>query len=154
MRKWWKELCANIMIEKEYHKLVPISCDGGPRNSSFIRCSRTHTTKPMKTKKTPLVIQRSLLKGFRKIHAFLVPLSTIGTTNDTPDTVYGNVKSTKLDLFAVIVISPTTASKFCPSKMLRRSFSLLWMLWLDKERENWNQGGQKKERKKERKKSI
>ena len=140
--------CAKTRVEKEYHKLVPIWCEGGPRKSSFIRCSRTQTIKPVKTKKHPLVIQRSQLKGFKKIQAFLLPLSLIGTTNDTSDSMYGNVKSTKLDLFAVIVVSPTTASKFCPSKMLRRSFSLSWMLWLDREREIWNQGGQKKERKK------
>ncbi len=78
----------------------------------------------MKTKKHPLVIQRSKLKGFRNTHAFLLPLSLIGTTNDTPDSVYGNVKSTNLDLFAVIVVSPTTASKFCQLKYLLPSFHL------------------------------
>jgi hypothetical protein len=86
--------CAKTMVEKEYHKLVPISCEGGPRNSSFIRCSRTHITKPMKTKKHPLVIQRSQVKGFKNTHAFFLSLSLIGTTIDTPDSVYGNVKST------------------------------------------------------------
>ncbi len=110
--------CAKIKVEKEYHKLVPISCNGGPRNSSFIRCSRTQTTKPMKTKKHPLVIQRSKVKGFKNTHAFLLSLSLIGTTNVTPDSVYGNMKSTKLDLFAMIVVSLATASKFCQSKIL------------------------------------
>ncbi len=105
--------CAKTMVEKAYHKLVPIWCEGGPRKSSFILCSRTHTTKPMKTKKQPLVIQRSQVKGFKNTHVFFVLLSLTGTTIDTPDSVYGNVKSTKLDLFAIIVISPTTASKFC-----------------------------------------
>jgi hypothetical protein len=110
--------CAKTMVEKEYHKLVPISCEGGPRNSSFIRCSRTHITKPMKTKKHPLVIQRTQVKGFKNTHAFFLSLSLIGTIIDTPDSVYGNVKSTKLDLFAMIVVSPATASKFCQSKIL------------------------------------
>jgi hypothetical protein len=114
--------CAKTMVEKEYHKLVPISCEGGPRNSSFIRCSRTHITKPMKTKKHPLVIQRSQVKGFKNTHAFFLSLSLIGTIIDTPDSVYGNVKSTKLDLFAMIVVSPTTASKFCQVKFLLPSF--------------------------------
>ena len=70
----------------------------------------------MNTKKHPLAIQRSQLKGFKNTQAFLFPLSLIGTTKDTPDSVYGNVKSTKLDLFAMMVVSPTTASKFCQVK--------------------------------------
>ena len=105
------------MVEKEYHKIVPISCDGGPRNSSFIRCSRTHTTKPMKTKKTPLVIQRSQVNGFKNTHAFFLSLSLIGTTIVTPDSVYGNVKSIYLLLFARITVSAARASKFCQSKI-------------------------------------
>lgn len=36
----------------------------------------------------------------------------IGTTITTPDSVYGIAKSTNSVLFALIVASPTTASKF------------------------------------------
>ena len=116
---------AKTKIEKLNHKLVPIWFAWFPRKSSFIRCSRTHTTKPMKTKKQQLVSQRSQVKGFKNTHAFFFPLSVIGTTIDTPDSVYGNVKSTKLDLFAKIVMSPTTASKFCKANHL-----LPWFSWI------------------------
>lgn len=82
------------MVEKENQRMVPASYEGGPRKSSFILCSRTQTTNPMKTKKQALVTQRSHVKGFKKIHAFFLLLSVIGTIIDTPDSVYGNVKST------------------------------------------------------------
>ncbi|KAM0943350.1 hypothetical protein DsansV1_C13g0121291 [Dioscorea sansibarensis] len=39
-------------------------------------------------------------------------LSFTGTRSATPGSVNGNVKSTYKDLFAVIVMSPTTASNF------------------------------------------
>ena len=64
----------------------------------------------MKTKKQPVVIHRSKLQGFRNTHEFLFLLLLTGTIIDTPDSVYGNVKSTYDDLFDVMVISPTTAS--------------------------------------------
>ena len=105
--------CAKTMVEKANQALVPIWWDGGPRNSSFIRCSRTQTTKPMKTKKQALVTQRSHVKGFMKTHAFLFLLFTRGTIIDTPDSVYGNVKSTYCDLFHLMVTSPATTSNFC-----------------------------------------
>lgn len=79
----------------------------------------------MKTKKQPLVIQRSQVKGVKNTHAFFGMLSLTGTTIDTPDSVYGNAKSTKLDLFATIVISPTTASNFCKENYLLPSFLLI-----------------------------
>jgi hypothetical protein len=52
-------------------------------------------------------------------------LSFSGTTIDTPDSVYGNVKSTNLDRFAMIVTFPTTASKFCKENYLLQSFLLI-----------------------------
>lgn len=64
-------------------------------------------------KKQPLVIQRSHVKGFKNTHAFLLLSSLIGTIIDTPDSVYGKVKSTYKDRFALIVMSPTAASNFC-----------------------------------------
>ena len=106
-------LCANTMVEKANQKLVPTWYRKGPRKSSFIRCSRTQTTKPMNMKKHPVVNQRSQVNGSKNTQAFLLLLSLIGTSMDTPDSVYGNVKSTYKDLFAVIVISPTAASQFC-----------------------------------------
>lgn len=70
----------------------------------------------MKTKKQELVSQRSHVKGFKKIHAFLLLPSFIGTTITTPDSVYGNVKSTYKDLSALIVVSAANASNFCDIK--------------------------------------
>ena len=67
----------------------------------------------MNTKKQAIVTQRSRVKGFKKTHAFLLLVSLTGTIIETPDSVYGNVKSTYKDLLAVIVVSPTTASNFC-----------------------------------------
>jgi hypothetical protein len=79
----------------------------------------------MKTKKQPLVIHRSQLKGFSNTHVFFGLLSSSGTAIDTLDSVYGNVKSTKLDQFTMIVVSPTTASKFCKENYLLQSFHLI-----------------------------
>ena len=65
-------------------------------------------------KANPILNQRSKLRGLRKIQILLVSLtSLIFTTMETPALVYGNVKSTNVDLFAVIVESATTASNFC-----------------------------------------
>ena len=99
------------MVEKENQKLVPIWCEGGPRKSSLMRCSRTQTTKAMKTKKPHVVAQRSQVKGFKNTQAFFIFMPLIGTIMVTPDSVYGKVKSTYLDLFDTMVTSAATASK-------------------------------------------
>jgi transcription elongation factor len=70
----------------------------------------------MNTNEQADVTQRSHVNGFKKAHAFFFPLSFIETTIVTPDSVYGIVKSTYSDLFAMIVTSPTIASYFCQSK--------------------------------------
>jgi hypothetical protein len=42
------------------------------------------------------------------------------TSIETPDSVYGIVKSTYLDRLAIIVTSPTAASNFChPNKKIK-----------------------------------
>lgn len=63
----------------------------------------------MKTKKQVLVTQSVHVKGIKNGHAFFILLSLIGTTNLTPDLVYGNVKSANNDLFTTILVSPTIA---------------------------------------------
>jgi hypothetical protein len=93
--------------------MSPNCCHGVPRNSGLIRCSITHTTKPVKQKKARLASQRLAVSGCRKIHMLvLVPVFT-GTTIVHPDSVNGMVKSTLSILLAVIVTSPTTMSAFC-----------------------------------------
>ena len=64
----------------------------------------------MKTKKHKLVIQRPTVRGFRKSHALFMELAFVGTTIETPESVNGKVKSTYLDLFATMVMSPTAPS--------------------------------------------
>lgn len=66
---------------------------------------------PINKNKASVHSQSSLLKGVKKIHMFLFSALT-GTIIDTPDSVYGSVKSTYFDLLAMIVVSPTTASNF------------------------------------------
>jgi hypothetical protein len=106
-------LLAKTSVEKENQNMVPICCSGGPLNSPFIRCSRTHITKPVKMNAPKVANQRSKLRGFKKIQKLFLSLSLIKTTIDTPDSEYGKVKSTYVDRFATIVVSPTTASYFC-----------------------------------------
>ena len=102
------------MVEKENQKLVPTCCEGVPRKSSLVLCSRTQTTNPIKNKKHKLVSQRSRVNGFRKAQAFVLLSSVVGTIMVTrPDFIYGRVKSTYKDLLATIDMSPTAASYSC-----------------------------------------
>lgn len=80
-------LWAKTIVEKENHKIIPICLDGGPLNSLFTRCSRTHITMPVYTKKAPMVIHSSVFSGFKKIHAFFLFSCLIGTIMETPDSV-------------------------------------------------------------------
>ena len=61
----------------------------------------------------PAINHKFKLSGFKKIHKFLLSLSFTKTTIDTPDSVYGKVKSTYKERLARIVMSPITASYFC-----------------------------------------
>jgi hypothetical protein len=81
----------------------------------------------VKRKKQEVVSHRSQVNGFKKTHAFLLLVSLIGTTITKPDSVYGIVKSTYKDLFALIVISPTTASKFC--QVIKRFTLIISSAW-------------------------
>ena len=104
-------LWAKTSVEKENQKMVPICWDGVPWNSSLVGRSISHTTKPVNIKKTGVVIQRSVERGFKNIHMLLL-LPSLRTTIAVPKSVNGSVKSTYLLLFDVIVISPTTPSYF------------------------------------------
>ena len=64
------------------------------------------------------------LNGFKKIHKFLLSSSFTKTTIDTPDSVYGKVKSTYKERLARIVMSPTTASYFCIEREKEREREL------------------------------
>ena len=89
---------------------------GGPLNSSFILCSRIHTTKPTTKKKQPVTIHKRALNGPRKAQApefdFLK-----GATTTNPDATYGCVKSRIFVLLVTMATSPTTASKNCNKNM-------------------------------------
>lgn len=97
------------MLQKAYRNIV-ISCRlGGPRKSSFIRCSRSQTTNPIKKKNAPVTHHIWNVKGFRKTHALEFLLLT-GATMTRPVATYGWVKSTDFVLFVTMEISPTAAS--------------------------------------------
>ena len=104
-------LWAKTSVEKENQNMVPICWDGVPWNSSLVGRSISHTTKPVNIKKTGVVIQRSVERGFKNIHMLLL-LPSLRATIAVPKSVNGSVKSTYLLLFDVIVISPTTPSYF------------------------------------------
>ena len=78
----------------------------------FTRCSRTHTTKPVKLNAAPVVNHKFKLSGFKKIQKFLLSSSFTKTTLETPDSVYGKMKSTYKERLARIVMSPITALYF------------------------------------------
>lgn len=64
-------------------------------------------------KEIRLINQSPHVKGVKNMVLLLLTWSLTGTTRPTPDVVYGNEKSTYIDLFADIVVSATTASYFC-----------------------------------------
>lgn len=67
----------------------------------------------MKKINTIVAIQRFFVRGSKKIHIVVVSSFLAKTSMETPDSVYGIVKSTYLDRLAIIVTSPTAASNFC-----------------------------------------
>lgn len=84
-----------------------------PLNSSFSRRSKTLTTIPMKMQTQMMVNHRSQLNGLNTIHMSFGPLLCFTFISMlTPDSKYGNVKSTQFILLATIDISPTAASIF------------------------------------------
>lgn len=90
--------------------MVIICCLGVPLNSSFILCSRIHTTIPMKKKKEAVTIHIRGVNGRKKdqppVFVFLK-----GATTTSPDAAYGWVKSTIFVLFVTMAMSPTAPSK-------------------------------------------
>lgn len=98
---------AKTSVENANQMAVPSCFDIEPWNSLFVGCLMIHTTKPINRKKPQVVVQRSVERGFKKIHMFLFPHLT---NISTPRSEKGNVKSRYKDLFDVIVASPTTAS--------------------------------------------
>ena len=84
-----------------------------PWNSSFVGYSLIHTTRPVKKINIVVAIQRSFVSGSKKIHMDSLSLFLASTSIDTPDSVYGIVKSTSVARLAIIVTSPTAASNSC-----------------------------------------
>jgi hypothetical protein len=89
---------------------------GGPLNSSFILCSRIHTTIPIRRKKEAVTIHIYLLNGRRKAQAPEFSFLN-GATTTSPDEANGWVKSTIFVRFVTIAMSPTAASNFCYKEM-------------------------------------
>jgi hypothetical protein len=98
------------------HNMVIICCLGGPLNSSFILCSRIHTTIPTKKKKQAVTIHIKGVNGCRKDQPpELIFLK--GATTTSPDAAYGCVKSTILVRFVTIAMSPIAPSRTCNAKL-------------------------------------
>lgn len=101
------------------HKMVVTCFFGGPLNSSFILCSRIHTTMPMTMKKAAVTAHICKLNGRRKAHAPVLSFLN-GATTTSPDVAYGCVKSTIFVLFVTMAMSPTAASKNCKQNKERK----------------------------------
>lgn len=90
--------------------VVMICCLGGPRNSSFMRCSRIQMTTPTTIKKMPVTHHSLAVNGLRNAHVPEFSLLT-GATTTSPDSVNGWVKSAIRVRLVMIAMSPTAASK-------------------------------------------
>ena len=101
---------------RAHHKIVITCFLGGPLNSSFILCSRIHTTKPITRKKHAVTIHIRALNGLRKAQAPEFNFLN-GATTTNPDATYGCVKSRVFVLLVTMAISPTAASKNCNKNM-------------------------------------
>ena len=93
------------------HKIVMHCLLGGPRNSSFVLCSRIQTTIPIKRKKAAVTIHMAGENGCKKAQAPVFSFLS-GATTTSPEAVYGRVKSTSLVRLVTMAMSPTTASNF------------------------------------------
>lgn len=87
-----------------------ICCFGGPRKSSFIRCSKIQTTAPITRKDTAVMHHIFGVNGRKKAQALEFNFLT-GATITKPDSMYGCVKSAILVRFVIIAMSPIAASK-------------------------------------------
>ena len=97
----------------KYQSIVTTWSLGFPLNSGLTLCSNNHITNPVKTKNAPVVHHMSGVNGTMNAQALFASSAFTGTTITRPDSVNGCVKSTYLLRFEKIVVSPTTASKFC-----------------------------------------
>lgn len=88
---------------------------GGPRKSSFIRCSRIHTTAPTTRKNAAVTDHIVIVNGRRKDQALEFNF-LMGARMVSPDSINGCVKSTIFVRFLTIAMSPITASKYYKEK--------------------------------------
>lgn len=98
------------LSKKFYHRTVSNCFFGGPRKSSFFRCSRIHTAAPTTRKNAAVTIHICTVNGQRKDQALEFSL-LMGATIISPDSINGCVKSTIFVRFVTIAMSPITASK-------------------------------------------
>lgn len=113
------------MYQSTHQRTVTTCFLGGPRNSSLILCSRTHTTAPTTRKKIAVTPHINGVNGRKNAQAFEFDFLT-GATTTSPDSMYGWVKSTTLVRFVTIAMSPMTASKTC-RKIYKNQYIFLYI---------------------------
>ena len=75
-------------VQGSHHSIVAICFLGGPRNSSFILCSRIHTTVPIIRKKAAVTAHMNGVNGLKNAQALEFDFLT-GATTTSPDSIYG-----------------------------------------------------------------
>lgn len=92
-----RELCVCLYIytlkymsnvPSTHHRSVTNCFLGGPRNSSFVLCSRIHTTSPIIRKKAAVTPHIDGENGRKNVQALEFSFKT-GTTTTSPDSIYG-----------------------------------------------------------------
>lgn len=107
---------TKIINSWTHQRTVIICLLGGPLNSSFILCSKIHTTIPITRKEKAVTIHIDRVNGCRNAQAPVFNFLK-GATTTSPDAAYGCVKSTIFVRFVTIAISPIAASKTCIRKI-------------------------------------
>ena len=103
------QLSQDVKCLSAHHRIVATCFLGGPRNSSFILCSKIQTAAPTMRKKIAVTPHIIGVNGLKNAQALEFNLLTLATTT-SPDSTYGCVKSTILVRLVMIVMSPTAAS--------------------------------------------
>ena len=98
-----------MLCVSPHHRTVTTCFFGGPRNSSFILCSKIQTTAPTMRKKIAVTPHIIGVNGLKNAQALEFNLLT-GATTTSPDSTYGCVKSTIFVRLVMMAMSPIAAS--------------------------------------------
>uniref|UniRef100_A0A7C9DWG7 Uncharacterized protein n=1 Tax=Opuntia streptacantha TaxID=393608 RepID=A0A7C9DWG7_OPUST len=79
-------LWAKNKVEKLNHRIVINCCLGGPRNSSFILCSKIQITAPTIRKNAPVTAHICAVNGLKNAQALEYNFLT-GATTTSPESV-------------------------------------------------------------------